>query len=91
MWWGVTERHLTTACSRRRFAPPRMLIVQSDHIRHTLHRDGGLMNYAEMILPEFDRDIANTRKVLERVPEDRLDWQDHAKSAGTLPLITMEK
>jgi uncharacterized damage-inducible protein DinB len=38
------------------------------------------MNYAEMILPEFDREMANTRKVLERVPEDRLDWQAHAKS-----------
>ena len=38
------------------------------------------MNYAEMILPEFDREMANTRKVLERVPEDRLDWQAQAKS-----------
>ena len=38
------------------------------------------MNYAEMILPEFDREMANMRKVLERVPEDRLDWQAHAKS-----------
>ena len=38
------------------------------------------MNYAETILPEFDREMANTRKVLERVPEDRLDWQAHAKS-----------
>jgi uncharacterized damage-inducible protein DinB len=38
------------------------------------------MNYAETILPEFDREIANTRKVLERVPEDKLDWQVHPKS-----------
>ena len=38
------------------------------------------MNYAETILPEFDREIANTRKVLERVPEDKLDWQAHPKS-----------
>src|SRR5438045_6988634 len=38
------------------------------------------MNYAETILPEFDREIANTRKVLERVPEDRLDWQAQPKS-----------
>jgi uncharacterized damage-inducible protein DinB len=50
------------------------------HIRHTLHQDGGLMDYAELIQPEFDREMANTRKVLERVPEDRLDWQAHAKS-----------
>ena len=38
------------------------------------------MNYAETILPEFDREIANTRKVLERVPENKLDWQAHPKS-----------
>ena len=38
------------------------------------------MNYSEMILPEFDREIVNTRKVLERVPEDKLDWQADPKS-----------
>jgi uncharacterized damage-inducible protein DinB len=38
------------------------------------------MNYAETILPEFDREIANTRKVLERVPDDKLDWQAHPES-----------
>jgi uncharacterized damage-inducible protein DinB len=38
------------------------------------------MTYAETILPEFDRETANTRKVLERVPEDKLDWQAHPKS-----------
>ena len=41
------------------------------------------MNYAETILPEFDREIANTRKVLERVPDDKLDWQEeHALTDG---------
>ena len=38
------------------------------------------MNYAETILPEFDREMANARKVLERVPEDKLDWQAYPKS-----------
>ena len=38
------------------------------------------MNYAETILPEFDREMANTRKVLECVPENKLDWQAHPKS-----------
>ena len=38
------------------------------------------MNYAETILPEFDRELANTRKVLERVPDDKLDWQAHPQS-----------
>jgi uncharacterized damage-inducible protein DinB len=38
------------------------------------------MSYAEIILPEFDQEMANTRKVLERVPDDKLDWQAHPKS-----------
>ena len=38
------------------------------------------MKYAEMILPEFDQEMASTRKVLERVPDDKLGWQPHPKS-----------
>jgi uncharacterized damage-inducible protein DinB len=38
------------------------------------------MSYAEMILPEFEQEMANTRKVLERVPDDKLDWRAHPKS-----------
>ena len=38
------------------------------------------MTYAETLLPEFDQEMANTRKVLERVPDDKLDWQAHPKS-----------
>ncbi len=38
------------------------------------------MKYGETILPEFDREIANTRKVLEHVPDDKLDWQAHPNS-----------
>ena len=38
------------------------------------------MPYAAAVLPEFDQEMANTRKVLERVPEDKLDWRPHPKS-----------
>ncbi len=38
------------------------------------------MSYAEMILPEFDQEMAKTRTVLERVPENKLDWKAHPKS-----------
>ena len=38
------------------------------------------MSYTATILPEFDEEMANTRKVLERVPEDKLDWRAHPKS-----------
>jgi len=38
------------------------------------------MTYAETILPEFDHEMASTRKVLEGLPEDKLDWRPHPKS-----------
>lgn len=38
------------------------------------------MNYAQSILPEFDQEMASTRKVLERIPDDKLDWRAHPKS-----------
>src|SRR5262249_7787236 len=38
------------------------------------------MSYAETILPEFDQEMANTRKVLERIPDDKLDWKPHPRS-----------
>jgi uncharacterized damage-inducible protein DinB len=34
----------------------------------------------EGLLPEFDWEMANTRKSLERVPEDKLGWKPHDKS-----------
>lgn len=30
------------------------------------------MSIATSILPEFDQEMANTRRVLERIPEDKL-------------------
>jgi uncharacterized damage-inducible protein DinB len=38
------------------------------------------MSIAQALLPEFDHEAAVTRTVLERVPEDRIDWQPHPKS-----------
>jgi uncharacterized damage-inducible protein DinB len=38
------------------------------------------MTYAELTLPEFEHEMATTRKVLERVPEDKMDWKPHPKS-----------
>jgi uncharacterized damage-inducible protein DinB len=38
------------------------------------------MNIAETLLPEFDHEMANTRIVLERVPDDKLTWKPHPKS-----------
>lgn len=38
------------------------------------------MGIREGILPEFDHEMANTRRTLERVPEDKLGWKPHEKS-----------
>jgi len=37
----------------------------------------------ELLLREFDVEMPNTRKALERVPADKWDWKPHEKS-GTL-------
>ncbi len=37
----------------------------------------------QALLGEFDQEMANTRKTLERVPEDKFSWKPHAKS-GTM-------
>jgi len=38
------------------------------------------MPMIDALLPEFDHEMGVTRKLLERVPDDRLDWKPHAKS-----------
>jgi hypothetical protein len=41
------------------------------------------MSIAQSLLPEFDHEMENTRKVLSRVPDGKFDYKPHAKS-GTL-------
>ena len=50
------------------------------------------MKISDMFLPEFDQEVANTRKTLERIPEDKLDWKPHTKSMslGELALHTAQ-
>lgn len=38
------------------------------------------MAIKDALLPEFDHEMGTTRRLLERVPEDKLDWQPHKKS-----------
>ncbi len=38
------------------------------------------MSLSQSLLPEFDYEMANTRKVLERIPDDKLTWKVHEKS-----------
>ena len=41
------------------------------------------MNLSQALLPEFDQEMASTRKTLERVPEAKFSWKPHEKS-GTM-------
>jgi len=51
---------------------------------------------AEILLQDFDREMSNTRRTLERVPEDKADYKPHEKSmpmgrlamhCATLPIL----
>src|SRR5919201_5299085 len=46
------------------------------------------MAIAEALLPEFDHEMAVTRKLLERVPEDKFAWKPHPKSMSLVELST---
>jgi uncharacterized damage-inducible protein DinB len=54
------------------------------------------MKISEILLQDFDTEISNTRRTLERVPEGKNDWKCHTKSmelgklamhCATLPLF----
>jgi uncharacterized damage-inducible protein DinB len=38
------------------------------------------MTFSQSLLPEFDEEMTNTRKILERVPDGKFDYQPHPKS-----------
>jgi len=46
------------------------------------------MSIAKSLLPEFDNEMANTRKTLERVPDGKFDWKPHQKSTAMGGLAT---
>src|SRR4051794_27772511 len=38
------------------------------------------MTIAELLMPELEQELATTRRVLERVPDDKLAWTPHGRS-----------
>ncbi len=46
------------------------------------------MALSEALLPEFDLEMRNTRKTLERVPDEKFDWKPHDKSTSMGGLAT---
>jgi len=39
-----------------------------------------IMKVSELLLPHFDNEVKNTRRILEVVPEEKFAWTPHAKS-----------
>jgi len=50
------------------------------------------MSFSQSLLPEFDQEMKSTRKLLECVPDGKMDYQPHAKSMtlGRLALHVAE-
>lgn len=46
------------------------------------------MEIIPMLLKEMEQEAQTTRKMLERVPDDKLDWQPHPKSMTLRRLAT---
>jgi len=46
------------------------------------------VSLVDTLVPEFDHEIGVTRRVLERVPEDKFGWKPHAKSMSLGELAT---
>ena len=47
------------------------------------------MTVAQTLLPEFDQEMASTRRLLERVPTDKGQWKPHPKSFPLGPLAQL--
>jgi len=46
------------------------------------------MAIKDALLPEFDHEMSTTRRLLERVPADRLSWKPHERSMTMARLAT---
>src|SRR5215472_11193440 len=46
------------------------------------------MPICQAILPEFDTEMANTRKILQLVPDDKFAYQPHEKSMSMARLAS---
>ncbi len=46
------------------------------------------MPISQMLLPEFDNEMSNTRKLLERVPDGKMEYKPHDKSMSLGRLAT---
>jgi uncharacterized damage-inducible protein DinB len=57
--------------------------IQQEHEAIRRLQEKNSMPIKDILLPEFDMEMDNTRRTLERVPDDKFGWKPHEKS-GTL-------
>ena len=57
-----------------------MAVIESLQSAFTIREEGITMSISAALLPEFDHEMATTRRTLERVPDDKLGWKPHEKS-----------
>jgi uncharacterized damage-inducible protein DinB len=58
------------------------------HLKMVVKGGSGAMPLNQTLLPEFDHEMENTRKSLERVPDNKLGWKPHKKSSTLGGLAT---
>lgn len=44
------------------------------------------MSLSASMLPEFDQEMANTRRTLERIPDEKFPWKPHERSLSFMEL-----
>src|SRR6202022_1482312 len=71
----------------RKFLTFRFLFAYNSRHASPYFASGGTMTIGQSMLPEFDQEMQNTRKTLERVPDDKWGWKPHEKS-GTMGWLT---
>src|SRR5688572_29040581 len=67
----LARRAVQSARGRRR---------QASRISHPTGVPGEMSMLKELALADFELEVATTRRVLERLPDEKLSWKPHAKS-----------
>jgi uncharacterized damage-inducible protein DinB len=57
-----------------------MTVNDADATRHLAEPRGGTMKLSDSLVAELEREAEATRRVLARVPEEKLDWRPHPRS-----------
>src|SRR5262245_56142643 len=80
----ASSPHATIACTTTACMTARMTTTRVTAARTTL----GCMALKDGLLAEFDHEMGTTRRLLERVPEEKMSWKPHERSMSLGGLAT---